>query len=308
MASCVPETSEELETLEDLEPSLNNVLDQTTLKWIFVGGKGGVGKTTCSCSLAVLLSKVRESVLLISTDPAHNISDAFNQKFSKFPTQVQGYRNLFAMEIDPEVIDKNEIEDELNAGQGGLTGLAKELLHDFAGSLPGIDEAKSFMQVMSLVNELKFSVVVFDTAPTGHTLRFLSMPQVFEKGVSKIDQIKSHFGPFMSQLLPAMGVGDSDTVVGQLMGQLPIIKQINEEFRDPDLSTFVCVCIPEFLSVYETERLIQQLAKMSIDVRNIVVNQLLRPETNDKGDVICKLCASRHKVQTTYLEQVSVCL
>ncbi|GIQ91173.1 arsenical pump ATPase, ArsA/GET3, partial [Kipferlia bialata] len=129
-----------------LEPTLQNILDAKSLRWIFCGGKGGVGKTTTSCSLSVAIANEdpSRSILLVSTDPAHNLSDAFGQKFTGEPTPVNGVPNLHAMEVDSqkalsgkaaETTQDPDMPQQMNKLFEAASSFFTE-----GGSIPGMDE------------------------------------------------------------------------------------------------------------------------------------------------------------------------
>lgn len=307
------------------EPSLKNIIDQQTLQWVFVGGKGGVGKTTTSCCLGIQLAKYRKKVLIVSTDPAHNLSDAFCQKIGREPTPINGFDNLSAMEIDAnddmEKMQQQMVEsaNEASEEESGISSLMAEL----TSSIPGIDEAMSFSELMKQVQSLDYDVVVFDTAPTGHTLRLLSFPTILEKALGKLMELKDRFGGIIGQASAMFGGGNpgqmQDMMLGRLEETRAVINKVNDAFQDPELTTFVCVCIPEFLSIFETERLVQELSKFGIDSHNIVVNQVLFPEkdaeelgewldTNKaslpkEAQEICAKMMARKKMQDKYIGQ-----
>jgi arsenite-transporting ATPase len=187
------------------------------LKWIFVGGKGGVGKTTTSSSMAVEMAKHRENVLIISTDPAHNLSDAFDQKFCGEPTKINGFENLFAMEIDPNADGAAGSNIFGASGGNSMDGMNEEMaaqskgfMNEIIGSIPGIDEATAFGQVLKSLDSYKFDLIIFDTAPTGHTLRLLNFPTILEKGIVKLIELKEKFGGMMSAMPGAAGAAGAN--------------------------------------------------------------------------------------------------
>lgn len=256
-------------------PSLREVVEQESLRWIFVGGKGGVGKTTTSCSLAVELASRRESVLLLSTDPAHNLSDCLRQKVTSSPTVVDGFDNLFAMEIDASINETLGFQLSKNQDNGGFQKMIKDLM----GTFPGVDEAMGFAELMRSVQSMPYSVIVFDTAPTGHTLRLLGFPEMLDKGLLQMGDMQGSMGGLFQMVQSMTEQETSDEDVQQRMSNLRATNgSVQETFQDPTKCTFICVCIPEFLSVYETERLVQELCKRGIDSGNLVVNQVLFPE------------------------------
>ncbi len=169
-------------------------------------------------------------------------------------------------------------------------------------NIPGIDEAMAFSEIMKLVKGMSYDVVVFDTAPTGHTLRFLSFPSVMDKALDKITELGGKFGGMMQQMYAMMGsTNTQEQMFSKLKETQETIQLVNAEFTNPEKTTFVCVCIAEFLSLYETERMIQDLMGFDIDTHNIIVNQLIFDSPDVKN---VKLLRVRRNMQQKYLNQI----
>ena len=187
--------------------------DKTT--FMFIGGKGGVGKTSISSATALWLAEQGKKTLIVSTDPAHSLSDSLEVPIGHYPREIK--TNLFAVEIDPDeaMAQKQAVLDAQKANSTSESLMGLDFLSDqmdIASSSPGADEAAAFEVFLSVMTSNEYDVVVFDTAPTGHTLRLLSFPDVMDSWVGKMMMIKAKLGSAansLKNLIPFMDAADN---------------------------------------------------------------------------------------------------
>ena len=265
--------------------------------FIFVGGKGGVGKTSISSATALWLSNQGKKTLIVSTDPAHSLSDSLEVNIGHYPIQIN--ENLFAVEIDPEkaMEEKQRVLESQKSVANSDQMLCLDFLGeqmDLASASPGADEAAAFEVFLSVMTSNQYDVVVFDTAPTGHTLRLLSFPEIMDSWVGKLMKAKAKLGSAantLKNIIPFMEADDDFQSSKELEETKKQIDQAKAVLSNPDRTTFKMVVIPEEMSIYESERAIEALNKYDITTDSIIVNQVM-PDISD-----CDFCHSRYMLQ-----------
>ncbi|WP_423793047.1 TRC40/GET3/ArsA family transport-energizing ATPase [Methanocaldococcus indicus] len=274
-------------------------------KYIMFGGKGGVGKTTMSAATGVYLAEKGYKTVIVSTDPAHSLRDIFEQEFGHEPTPVKGVDNLYVVEIDPEKA-MEEYKEKLKAQieENPMLGDLLEEQLEMASLAPGTDESAAFDAFLKYMDSNEFDVVIFDTAPTGHTLRFLSMPEIMDKYMTRLIKIKKQMSGFMKMMKRFLPFGgkDEDIDYDKMLKDLEEMKKRIEKARailsNPERTAFRLVVIPEEMSILESERAMKALQKFGIPIDAVIVNQLI-PE-----NVQCEFCRARRELQLRRLEEI----
>ncbi len=228
------------------------------VKFIFFSGKGGVGKSTMSCATALWLAKKGYKTLLVTTDPAPNLSDIFSQKIGHHITPIHGIENLHAIEIDPD-----EASDEYRER---IVGPLRELLDEKNLQVikeqlnsPCVEEVAAFDKFIEFMDDPQYDVVIFDTAPTGHTIRLLELPSGWSETLA----------------------GNSATCIGpgaSLQSAKAKYEKAISYLQDRDRTSFVFVLKPENLSIVETKRSSEELSKLGIETSLLIVNGILPEE------------------------------
>ncbi len=247
---------------------------------MFFGGKGGVGKTTCASAFALAASEAGRRVLLVSTDPAHSTSDVFEVRLG--PTEREILPGLAGLEIDA-VLEARRYVDEAKARMSGLFSPAvlKQAARqiEMTASMPGVADLALFDRMADLVvsRAEKYDLVVFDTAPTGHALQMLRMPELLSSWVTALarrrkDATEADEAASGSSRKAARG---ADPVLGILQARAERLSAVRAELARGDRVVFVLVLIPERLPIEESVRAAHELADAGVTMGGVVVNRVL---------------------------------
>jgi len=257
------------------------------------GGKGGVGKTTSSAATALHYAQAGRRTLIISSDLTPSLSDIFEAEIGSTEKAVPGVENLHALEIDPgEVMRRWKIKfgPEIYQAASALVDLPYDELVDYVGMAPGIQEEFMLDYILERIRDGRYDMIIWDTAPAGDTLRLLGLPGRF------IEHLR---------VAPRIYLGVQDTLKLSQTPFLEIIaswKELSEQtmrfFSDPASVEFIMVTIPEALGVYQSRRVIGELAEHGLDVRYIIINNVI-------ADPDCDFLRQRAEMQRPYIEMLN---
>ncbi|MCW1929195.1 ArsA family ATPase [Bhargavaea beijingensis] len=257
-------------------------MDVLNKEVIFVGGKGGVGKSTSAAAIALRSAAGGHRTLLVSTDPAHNTGDIFGRKLDGEITKVA--ERLSALEIDPD----KETEVYIGTVKKNLkdvvhSAMADEVNRqlDTAKASPGADEAALFDRLVTILLEEsgRFDRIIFDTAPTGHTIRLLTLPELMGVWIRGLLERRKKTNENYSALL---NDGDpvEDPIYDVLRERQDRFTRVRGILLDPEKTGFIFVLNPERLPILETEKAVSLLGRHHLHVRTLIVNKVL-PEEAD---------------------------
>jgi arsenite/tail-anchored protein-transporting ATPase len=274
-------------------------------RYLFFGGKGGVGKTTAASATALfLLKKLKpdNSILLFSTDPAHSLSDSLGVKIGNRLVQVTERKGatLIAYEMDATLA-----LERFRAAHGQVlaeiaergTLLDEEDINELLNlSLPGLDEVMSLFELSELDREGNYAHIVVDTAPSGHTSRLLRLPEVFTRMVHALDRMGEKHRYMIQHFARRRVAADAvDLFLQDLTNRIASVRKL---LYDPEQTSFTLVTIPEAMSVRETQRYRELLQQQGVPVRDLIVN---RVEQEHAG---CVYCHARVASQAPWLKEI----
>ncbi len=270
-------------------------------KFLFFGGKGGVGKTTMAAATAIRAADLGHRTLLVSTDPAHSVSDSLDQRIGgETYTEVDNVVNLWAVELDTE--DAMRTYSDVISQQDPSGTLSEFLGGGDPSSLspPGADETFAFIQLLEFIQNPEYDIVVFDTAPTGHTLKLLQLPELTESWLYRLIKMRRRLGGMISGVKALFG-GDAPNEqeafdkLEELRSQVEIARVHLANAKETE---FVAVTIPTIMAIWETERLIRALFEVAFPISQIFINQI-QPQHPD-----CTYCSARYASQQESLQKI----
>lgn len=272
---------------------LRNLLDPA-LKIVLFGGKGGVGKTTSAAATALYLAR-RYKTLLISTDPAHSLSDSFEYSIGGHITEVREVKRLSVLEIDADkafAAFRLEHEPEIRKLFDTSTGLDEEDIESFMSMpIPGVDEVMGFKTIVDITDEAKFEKYVVDTAPTGHALRLITSPRLFDDWIKVMAGLRWKYRYMVTRFAGEYRPDEADDF---LFAMKKTVKKVQKLLQDRTQSEFIAVTIPEAMAIEETKRFLVQLKRLDIAVRQLIVNNVMQSEG-------CDFCRQRKHGQSAHL-------